>query len=246
MSEDLELERWQSLWQVDVPVPSGLREMAARQQRRTRTMFLLDIVVTVFIGGAFLIWVTADRRPSIRAFAIWVWILLLAAWIFRWTNRWINGDKAATEAAPNVQVFIRQLRTSYQATLRNLKFGWVLGAVQLLVNTVWVYREVSKTTPLGVWQFVTLPITLAVWMCVLCLLGWTVWLYRKLHGQLESVQRLQEEMEESTTAHESPGYKWPTLEKCFDDRSWLLSAPLSVPLFRFRSWRKRRRPYPRL
>jgi hypothetical protein len=189
MNDDLEFEQWQSLWQTPSHIPSDLNEMAKKHLRRERIMLLADIGVTIVIGGALIIWAVADRQPSVRFLAVWVWTMLLAAWIFRWFNSGGNW----TGTAPNTEVFLEKLRHRYQVSLRNVKFGWVLGSIQFLFNVVWVYRQVSRNHPITIWQFMTLKISLGVWICVALMFVWTIWFFRKLKDELASVERLQRE-----------------------------------------------------
>jgi hypothetical protein len=189
MNHDLELEQWQSLWRAEVAVPSNLRTLAKQHLRRMRLMFYADVAVTVIFGGGLTLWSLFSSQSSVRALAVYVWVLLLAAWIFRWFNR---GNWTGT--APNTEVFLEKLRTSYQASLRNLKFGWLLGIVQLAFLSAWVYKEVNKTLPLTIGQFLSMKISLVIWACLAGLLGWTVLLFLKLSRQLNTVTRLQREL----------------------------------------------------
>lgn len=201
MNDDLELKEWQSLWQRDVHLPSGLRETAMKQVRRLRTMLLADIGVTVGMGGACTIWAMRSSQPMVRLLAIWVWLTLVAAWIFRWFN---NGGNW-TGAAPNTHVFLERLRKSYRATLRNVAFGWLLGAVQLLFGSVWVYRELSRHERMSPGQFLTLTPNLFLWACAAAAFGWSVRFFLRVRREVACVERLQREWEsEEVEAEKMP------------------------------------------
>ena len=186
MNDDLELEQWQSLWQADPLVPPDLRRLAKKQVKHKQVMLYADIAVTVVIGGGMIVWFLVNRQPSVGLLTTFVWAILLAAWIFRWFNRdnW-------TGAAPNTELFLERLRDSYQASLRNLKFGWLIGVIQLVFISIWAFRRVNESGPLSVWQFMTLDMSVAVWTCVVCLFGWTIWLFVTLRRKLASVSELQ-------------------------------------------------------
>lgn len=115
--------------------------------------------------------------------------------------------------------FLENLRRSYRASLRNFKFSWTIGVLQLIFNWVWVYDEVNKTRPITIWQLMTLKISFLVWSCAACLFTWTVWLFHKLKNELASVQRIQSEWHESNNElpsrpmreREPPGFAFPLI-----------------------------------
>ena len=193
MNVDLELEEWKSLWQAEVEIPADLRNKANRQLRRMRIMLIGDIAVTIVMGGAVIAWAIASKEPPVRLLATWVWLTLIAAWFFRWFNDRGNWSGAA----PNTEVFLQLLKRRYRATLRNVKFGYALGAVQLLFSSAWVYFELNRSGPITVWQFLTLKASLAAWLCIALLLAGALWFSHKLEQELASVEKLQREWQGS-------------------------------------------------
>ncbi len=186
MNVDLELEDWKSLWQTDVQIPSDLRDKANRQLRRMRIMLAADIGVTVVMGGAAIAWAATSNQPSVRMLATWVWMTLIAAWLFRWLN-----DRGVWKgAAPNTEAFLEQLQRRYQSSLGNLQFGYVLGVVQLLFSSLWVYVELNRSSHITVWQFMTLKANLAAWACAVLLFLAAQRFSRKLQRELASVRQL--------------------------------------------------------
>jgi hypothetical protein len=193
MNDDLEFEKWKFLWQAEVTLPSGMREIAKKQMRRLRMMLWADIGVTVGVGGAAAIWGIHSAEPAVRVLAIWVWLTVVTAWIFRWFNSGGNW----TGAAPNTHVFLERLRKSYRSTLRNIVFGWVLGAAQIMFCSGWVYRELNRHGNISISQFMILPANLLLFACATSVLAWSVWLFRKLTRELKCVQQLQSECDEA-------------------------------------------------
>jgi hypothetical protein len=192
MNLDLELENWKSLWQTDVRVPAGLREKANRQLRRMRVMLIADICVTVVMGGAAIAWAATSKQPSVRMLATWVWMTLIAAWLFRWLNDRGNW----TGAAPNTEAFLDLLQRRYKSSLGSLQFGYVLGVVQLLFSSAWVYVELNRNSHITIGQFITLKANLAAWSCAVLLFIGAVRFSRKLQRELAYVERLRSDWTE--------------------------------------------------
>ncbi len=186
MNVDLELENWKSLWQTDVHVPADLRKKAQRQLRRMRIMLAADVCVTVVMGGAAIAWAVISKQPSVRMLATWVWMTLIAAWLFRWLNDRGNW----TGAAPNMEAFLDQLQRRYQSSLASLNFGYVLGVVQLLFSSAWVYVELNRSSHITIWQFITLKANLAAWSCAALLFIAAIRFSRRLQRELAYVKRL--------------------------------------------------------
>ncbi len=193
MNVDLELDEWKSLWQTETEIPADLRHKANRQLRRMRIMLIGDVAVTIVMGGAVIAWAITSKEPPVRLLASWVWLTLIAAWLFRWFND--RGNWSGT--APNTEVFLQLLQRRYRATLRNMKFGYALGAVQLLFSSTWVYFELNRSGPITVWEFLTLKASLAAWLCIVLLLTGAVWFSHKLEQELAYVEILQREWEGS-------------------------------------------------
>ena len=189
MKDDLELKQWQSLWQTNVEMPSDLLKKAGRQLRRTRMMLIADIGITVGAGGLSIFWAMATGKPSVHFLALWVWSMIIIAWLFRWFNHPGNGSGTAL----NTEIFLEKLRSSYRATLKNLIFGWMLGAVQILFSSAWVYREISSRDPITVRQFITLKVSLCIWLCTAFMFIWTVRVFSKLRAELAAIEKLQNE-----------------------------------------------------
>lgn len=189
MNDDVELEAWRSLWQTEVELPPGLRKRAKKQVRRLRMMLWADISVTLGAGGACAISAIRSAEPLVRLLAVWVWLTLITAWIFRWWNSGGNW----TGAAPNTHVFLERLRKSYRVTLRNIAFGWILGLAQLAFCSNWVYRELDSGGHMSVWDFMKLPANLLLWACAAVVFAWSVWFFNKVKSELACVRRLQSE-----------------------------------------------------
>ena len=236
MNVDLELENWKSLWQTDVQVPADLREKANRQLRRMRTMLVADIGVTVVMGGAAIAWAMTPKQPPVRLLASWVWMTLIAAWLFRWFNDRGNW----TGAAPNTEVFLELLQRRYRASLRSLKFGYALGVVQLLFSSAWVYFELNRNAPITILQFLTLKANLAAWSCALLLFVGAVRFSRKLERELAYVRQLRSDWAGSERHPQDSGRPRNVLNGSFV--SGLIQALMAFQSrFEELDWRRRRK-----
>jgi hypothetical protein len=187
MNQDLDLERWQQLWQSETQMPAHVRGKAERQQRRSRWVLTADILVTIFVGGAVLLWAIVSKSSSVWQLWVWVGLTLLVAWVYRWFNR-PGGNMSG--AAPDTEAFLNRLRASYRRSLQSIWFGWGLGVVQIAVNAAWVYRELTRSNALDFIQFLLLPSTLVVGLMLLGLFGWSIWFHRKLKGELTELEVL--------------------------------------------------------
>jgi hypothetical protein len=234
MKADSELERWQSLWQTDVPVPHDLRERARRQIRRMRIMLAGDIAVTVIMGGGAAVWALNSDRPSVRLLVVWVWFTIAAAWIFRYFN---NRDNW-TGAAPSTDAFFEAWAKRCRETQRNLLFGIGLGMVQLVVCSAWVNRELHMRTGITLRQFVTLAPMTVVWLCAALLFVWAFWLSRKVRAEWIYVQRLKLDWENGEVASVHSPQESPKVKT----KPRLLDSVVMFPtLFEGLDWQLRRR-----
>lgn len=189
MKIDVELERWQSLWQTNAQIPPYLRERAMRQIRRMRMMLAGDVAVTVIMGGAAIVWALNSDRPSVKLLAAWVWFTIVVAWIFRYFNNRGNW----TGAAPSTDAFFEAWIKRCRETQRNLTFGIGLGVVQLVVCSAWVNRELRLAHRVAPGQFATQAPMGVAWLFAAGLFAWAFWLSHKVRAERIYAQRTQQE-----------------------------------------------------
>ncbi len=159
MISDSELARWRDLWRSDEPVNAELAERARQAVRRFRLWIYAELLVTVVMGGGALLRAARAQQASVTMLAVWVWISLAAAWLFRFINDWSDLTGAATQTDSFAPVLIRRLRSN----LRAAEFGGVLFFVQLFVTSAWVFRQVP-VTPTAVLAIASGTVVFVIWL----------------------------------------------------------------------------------
>ncbi len=194
MNPDPELERWRSVWQVDVHVPPGLRERAQRQLRFFRRLVIGEVAVTVLMSGGTTLWALHSDQPDAKLLAIWIWAALLIAWLFRFFNDRGNW----TGAAPDTEAFLHLWSRRLRARLRDVKFGCILYLVQLVFCCAWVYRDRNRHSPIGAWALFGSPFFVVVWIGTLFFFEWALRYSRRTRGELTYAERVSRGEEDET------------------------------------------------
>lgn len=188
MITDPELDQWSELFRSEQAEPAEIVARAKRATRRFRFWIYAEIAVTVVTGGGASLWALRTHQSSVTVLAVWVWISLAAAWLFRLINDWNDFTGVTVATGSYLNILLRRLRSNRRAA----EFGGVLYFVQLAVTSTWVFRELN----IGLRAFLLLPanILFAVGTVVFC-----VWLelYRhKLQTEIAQLQKLQSDSEE--------------------------------------------------
>ena len=179
MITDPEIEQWSELFRSQTIDRAQIAGRANRAVRNFRLWLCAEVAVTVVMGGGASWWAWQSHQASVTALAVWVWISLTAAWIFRFFNDWNNfGGSPLTT-----------LRRRLHSNLRAAQFGGVLFFVQLFATSAWVFRELN----ISLRNYLALPtnIVFAVGTVVFC-----VWLFhycRKLKNELAELAKMEDE-----------------------------------------------------
>jgi hypothetical protein len=164
MKLDAELELWRDQWQAsrEAPELTGLSKRVARESLYMRIMLTADILVTVVIGGGTVALALRDPRPATAILATATWLFIAGAWIFGLSNRKNAWSPSASTTAAFLDLSIRRCRGS----LRAVKFGAILYAVEMTFCLSWVIHEsgpLSSTLIIVVTLITLILATLLIW-----------------------------------------------------------------------------------
>jgi hypothetical protein len=100
MKSDIELESWRRQWQSQPQVPVDLVRRVERQTVYMRQYRLLEILVTVVMGGGTIVAAAIIRNPNVALLAVGTAIGIALAWRFALKHtRGLWAPSAATTAA---------------------------------------------------------------------------------------------------------------------------------------------------
>jgi hypothetical protein len=184
MNVDLELESWRQQWQSVSVVPPDLRKRVDRQSRFLKIALILDMLVTVGIGGPVAVWAFNSPQADVILLAIVTWILIAGAWAFR--LRVTRGNWAP--ASLNTSAFVDFLIGRCRSQLAAVKFGAVLFIVNLTFCTAWVYHH---TGPHLAWFSWPMDI---VWAVTVAFYLFLPWWYRRKKAELARLVSLREQL----------------------------------------------------
>ena len=122
MISDPELDQWSELWRSSETANAQIAERARKAVWRFRIWIYLEVLVTVIAGGGVTAWAVRAQQPPVTFLAIWVWISLAAAWIFRLISDWNDFTGAAVATGSYLATLLRRLRSSRRAA----EFGGIL------------------------------------------------------------------------------------------------------------------------
>jgi hypothetical protein len=194
MMVDPELEQWSELFRSKQGEPTEIVERAKKAVRRFRLLIYSEVAVTVVMGGGAIFWALRAHQTSVTLLAVWVWISLAAAWLFRLFNDWNDFTGVAVATGSYLAVLRRRLRSN----LRAAEFGGLLFFVQLGVTSAWVFRELNRQSPISLREYLALPtnIVFAIGTVVLCV--WLVLYRRKLKKEIAQLEKLKPELDEES------------------------------------------------
>jgi len=181
MNVDAELEVWRQQWQSDTTVPLGLRRKVERQSRFMKIGLMLDILVTIIIGGATIVWAVLSPRPEIVLLAVATWVFIATAWAFSLVVNRGNWSPSAQDTAAFVDLSVRRCRSR----LASVWFAAGLFLFQMAFVLGWVYRNSpAHRQPLSTWIFFgSIPIDI-IWLCTLGFFVFLVWYWRRKQAEL--------------------------------------------------------------
>jgi len=181
MNVDSELEVWRQQWQSDDSVPLGLRRKVERQSRFMKIGLMMDILVTVIIGGATIVWAVWSPRPENVLLAVATWEFIATAWAFSLVVNRGNWSPSAQDTAAFVDLSVRRCRSR----LASVWFAAGLFLFQMVFVLGWVYRNSpAHRQPLSTWIFFgSIPIDI-IWLCTLGFFVFLVWYWRRKQAEL--------------------------------------------------------------
>ncbi len=193
MITDPELEQWSDLFRSETTDPTRIAARANRAVRNFRLWLWGEVAVTIVMGGGAVLWAAQSHQTYVTVLAVWVWISLAAAWVFRFFNDWNNFTGAAVPTGSHLAILRRRLRSN----LRAARFGGALFFVQLFVTSAWVFLELN----IGLRDYLMLPANVLFAFGTVVFCGWLFWYCRKLKSELAELAKLEDEFAgESTQA----------------------------------------------
>jgi len=191
MIDDPEMEILRGIWkcpEVSAGRPGILdisREVR-RKQFRLRALHLLEFASTFFLlAFAYLI---AQRRPSTEMFlwALVIWLLTLLAGgysIWNWRLLWTASLKPACEYARIYEEYC-------VASLRHIRFGYCLLAVNLAIAIPWISWKFFRSARAG--HFGILSYTISVGLIAGLAAGYLFWFSRSRSNRLRELEQLRQ------------------------------------------------------
>jgi hypothetical protein len=190
MISDPELEQWSALWRSGEALDAKLAERARKAVWRFRAWIYLEVLVTVVMGGGATIWAVRAHQTPVTLLAIWVWISLAVAWLFRLISDWNDFTGAAVATGSYLATLLRRLRSSVRAA----EFGGVLFFVQLLVTSTSVFRELNRQGHVGIREYLALPPNVVFAIGSVGFVVWLVRYRRRLRREIAELERMRVEL----------------------------------------------------
>jgi len=192
---DSELEVWREQWQSDTVVPvelqGDLRYKVERQSRLMRISLIVDIAVTVTIGGGITAWAIRSPQPEMVLLAVATWIFIAVAWTFSLAVNRGKWAPSAQDTAAFIDLSVRRC----QSRLATVWFAAGMFVIQTVFVLSWVYlNSPARRQPLLTWLFFgSIPIDL-VWLSTLAFFGFLIWARRKKRAELTRLYELRKKL----------------------------------------------------
>ena len=152
MNDDIELAAWQRQWKAEPPSSDSatawneLRQQVDRQSRRMRIALIAPVLVTIGIGGHFLMQAIRSAQPTDVLVAVEAWTFIAVVWVSCfWVARGTWRPFGETTAA-FIDLAIRRCQSNIKAARLGL---WLyVGQLIAVYCLVWVMADV-RTPPVG-------------------------------------------------------------------------------------------------
>jgi len=205
MISDPELDQWSELWRSGEPFDARLAERARKAVWRFRVWIYLEVLVTVLMGGGFTMWAVRAHQTPVTVLAIWVWLSLAAAWVFRLISDWNDFTGAAVATGSYLAVLLRRLRSS----LRAAEFGGVLFVVQLIVTSLWAFVELNRQGHVSLGDYLALPANVVFAFGTVAFAFWLVRYRRRVRWEIGELEKMGKELgnDAATTIAELPAVR---------------------------------------
>jgi hypothetical protein len=200
MITDPELDQWSKLFRSQQSEPAEIVSRAKKAVRRFRLIIYSEIAVTVVAGGGATIWALNSHQTSVTLLAIWIWISIAAAWLFRLKNDWNDFTGVAVATGSYLNTLLRRLRSN----LRAADFSGILFAVQLCATSAWVFSERNGQSHITLRDYLSLPPNIFFAVGTVAFYIWLFFYRRKLQTQIQDLTKLQLELGDQPGIDQSP------------------------------------------
>ncbi len=181
MNIDAELDAWSREWQSATEAPPDLRRKVERQSLLMRVGLVLDILVTVVIGGGATALAVRTPRTDMIVLAVATWGFIAAAWAFvraAYRGLWSPG-------APDTSAFLDLAIRRCRARLMGLKFGAGLFVSEIIFCLAWLYHgSRAPRKPLFTWLFFHSAALDVIWLLSLVFFLLLLWYRRRKQAEL--------------------------------------------------------------
>lgn len=186
MDTDLELDRWRQEWQASTTVTADFERRVQRQTRLMRWDLLLQVLVTVGMGGWTLGWALVTSRVEIVVLAVGTWIAIAAGWTFSLINRRGTWKPAMATTAGFLDLSIVRCRRN----VRRLTFTAGFYGMLLTFVLAVLYASLASVQPMTIGDFLGAPFLLPIWAITAGLAGVAWWRRGVLRRELEALADL--------------------------------------------------------
>jgi hypothetical protein len=191
MNRDLELDTWRREWQAETVGSTDLAARVERDTRRMRYFVIIEVVITVVLGGGSIAWSARYHPDGMIALVVGVWTFLAIAWLMSWIVRRGAWAPLASTTAAFLDLSILRCRRR-----RDTVFVQCALYVAILCFDLWWIRTHSPPhAALALTEFLTSPVLIAVWIVTVLLAAVAVGYYKRLGRELDSLLALQEDFE---------------------------------------------------
>lgn len=189
MSQNVDLDQWQALWQArsEGPTAADLRDRVERESHRRTFALILPVMVTVIIGGTMASRALASGATEDIVYAVETWVFIAVTWAGAlWIDRG-NWRQLGTTTTAFVDVSIRRVR----ATIRGIRLGACLYVGQLIAMLVLKRALSSAEWPdlLAAW-----PTIVIGWVGLPVFLTASVWFVRRKRQELNGLLEMRRQL----------------------------------------------------
>jgi hypothetical protein len=195
MTADTELDLWRAQWRScsEIAVAADLSRRVERQSRWMRIMLIVDVLVTVGIGGTVAAAAVLFPNTDNIVLAVATWLFIASAWFFAAINHRGMWKPETSTTAAFLDISLRRCRARLRATV----FGAFLYVTEIAFCLMWLYHYHSQRQVLTLGTFLTWNSILAVWLVTLVLLVAWVRYRRAKSRELAQLRQLSQELNQA-------------------------------------------------
>jgi hypothetical protein len=191
MDLDLELDTWRRDWQSDTVDSTDLTARVERETRRMRYVLIVDVLVTVIMGGGSIAWSARYHPDGMVVFVIGVWTFLAIAWLMSWILRRGAWAPLASTTAAFLDLSILRCRRRREAVYVQC----ALYVAILSFDLWWIRAHSAPHAAMDLAAFLTSPVLVVVWIVTVVLAAVAVRYYQRLGQELASLMALRDSFE---------------------------------------------------